>query len=307
MSEQRAAFQHYPHIDSLVERLGRQLTEASAIEAAADDVIVNWHWYENDHAEPGSSLFVYGNHIFDLDHPQVETMRTFFTSWEEDTAGQERLVRCEGSVPELPLEADELMCIMSERGEFALLTLWARIHGIPVKSLECPIRVQVAAMQTPEYDSQTRDLLFYYYVARQLPQALNSLHLGQVTPQTCLWALDRMQEYLLGTIGWFRHACVWPDFDFSLDNFLGIHKRLYPGRPFNPMDVAFFKIETVQQMYEPGAPIQYVSHAVNLHRDRYVSRLITADMAESKHVFAAMGSPHYQIASTIGNRYICSS
>ncbi|HSW79252.1 MAG TPA: hypothetical protein VLG47_00570 [Candidatus Saccharimonadales bacterium] len=300
MSEQSTNFQSYPLLDRWVADFNAQQN----IDEPASEMVIVHHIYEREQGLPGSCLFFYGGHVFELDDPQIAIMKKQFAAWVQDTEGTPRLFRGEGRIPYLPTNADETFCISSDRGEIALLALWAKQCNILAESLECPIAVQAAEMQKPEHGAHSQDSLFYYYVARQLPQGLKSLHLGQVTPGEYVWAMECMQAYLLLTIDRLSKEFDWPDFDFTYDRFVRIHDQLYPGVALNTMDSAFFRQETMSNIYQPNSQIQHVANSVNLHRDEYASILITDDMKLGKQVFAAMGSMHFQNMHSLGSRYI---
>jgi len=240
-----------------------------------------------------------------LQHPQFSRMAEAFSVWATATGDLRlpdarqygkvptRKVYGEGSVPEISGKGyTEQSSLQSERGEVALLALWASWLGIPVDSYEPSHAALADGLKTQKYGGSSRDNIFYYLIARNVRQVVRSIpndiptHLRQ----------QHAQEGINKKILLYQNALMnWQNFEFSLPHFLQIHTTNYPNRDLNLLDVNFFLSETTHDVTKrPQTPIQYIAEMTSIYREDNAVRVFRNDLKEGCHVFGILGEPHRQ-------------
>jgi|GEM_PF-6392207 len=262
--------------------------------ADSNRISIHWHAYK----DIGSVLMLYVNHTQNPEDPQYTILRQQFNDWLMDN---NKLIRCEGRVPDARYYTDEEAAIRSERSEMGLLALWSANHDIPMLSFEPPLSEQAAALMQLDYGSCQPDEYWFYLIARQIPQALRSLHAkGIQSPEE---QAQSIRSYIDQTTTRIGKELGWQPADSTFDHFSRLAADYYPDQPLDILDYDFFWNETIGEIHNPNSRIQEVSHYANLHREAYTAQLLTEDMASGKNVFGMMGNPHATMMGGLGSYY----
>jgi hypothetical protein len=225
-------------------------------------------------------------HSYEEDAPAITIVRRELDAFIQQTQGRKRIILNEGG--QRAPGKDEVTSI-HENAESGLLAFRAKEAGIPIDSPEPPELSEAEELLQQKF---TREQIFYYYFARQLPQwAKISRHtkisFGEYMNkvfnklQTKLTALEAEREP-------DDQRPKWSEFEFSVDNFVTIHKDLFPDRAFN----AKFLIEQTERLHLKDTSIQRLKRACSRIRDKYILDEVVKHWQNGESVFIVYGGEH---------------
>lgn len=213
-------------------------------------------------------VFIGSAYCNEPNDPQFDVIRHEWARFVEMTTSDRRMALTEGGI--WPVEQDETTAIQLH-GELGLLAFLADQARVSVATPEPP--------QSEEGDFLLQQFsaeeIMYYYFARQIPQ----WHRMTQRPD--------FRSYMQHTLDGYQAALGW-NFDFSVDNMIGIHAQLF-DRVFDEGDEEFF---ADQARFGNETPIQQVSQASVEFRDRHIARELLRYWNQGLSIFSVYGSHH---------------
>lgn len=172
-----------------------------------------------------------------------------------------------------PDEESEEVAI-KKYGEQGLLSHWAEREGIRLESPDLNRKQQTEELLR---EFSMEEIMHYYFV-RQVPQ----WHQLQQSPK------PGFGEYIQESLDSYKRELGW-DFDFSLNNLAGIHKKI-TGNPFDHKDskFSFHLSDPTKSEYKT----QQVARASSELRDYYIAKRVVELWNKGCSMFGVYGSAH---------------
>lgn len=158
------------------------------------------------------------------------------------------------------------------QGEAGFIKFLAKKSGVPVVCFEPDRNGEMNYL----LNYFTKEQVEYYYFARIVAQWYRLIEKPSI------------EEYLLPYLERDKNASGWTDFDFSIENFKRVHKKLF-GTNFNFDDEKHFR--KIENPTKKDNPLKEVVHASGEFRDKTITEKIK-EAWKTKDIFVVYGSGH---------------
>lgn len=219
----------------------------------------------------GQYLYYFGaKHSFDPNDQQFKIIEDFFTEFITNTKKQNCAVLVEGGARPV-LESKEKA--IQEGGEMHYMVYLAHKAGIASFSPEIPDRLKFEKL----LEKFTKEEIAYYDFVQVCYQWNN------------MSEIPDFDEYMNRFLKRNHEDIGWDDFDFSIENLITIHKKIF-NTEFDKNDKQFF-YDIVNPTTEKTI-INRISRDASEQRDLYALDQIDKYWSEGKNIFIIYGYTH---------------
>lgn len=218
-------------------------------------------------------LYYFGaNHSQDPANIQFGMLRTFWNDFLIKTHKENSIVLIEGGKRPLAPSGEQAI---HHGAEPEYMTYLASVEGIEVFSPEPPESMRFAKF----IEKFTKEEIAYYGFARMTYQ-WNGFHKDQ----------PDFNVYIQDSLNNDRENSGWSDFDFSLDNMINVHEKMF-HRKFDKTDKQFF-----YDVINPTTTFSRINELSRFEdsglRDTYILKEIEEYWNAGKNLFIVYGSSH---------------
>lgn len=216
-------------------------------------------------------LYYFGSiHTFDPNHSQFNQLKLFFDEFLSRANNNKSVIMVEGGLR--AIEKTEKESIINQ-GEAGFISYLSANKNLKILSPE-PKRIDEMADLENKY---SKDEIQYYYFARVVNQW------NRMNPKS------NFENYINHFLEMDKKESGWNDYDFSLDNMIDIHKKLF-NSDFNENDSKFY--------YDAINPteLNYVTNNyardMGINRDAFIVKNIVEEWEKGNNIFIVYGCGH---------------